>query len=445
MKNSGVEWIGDIPEGWEVLRGKVIFSLLKRNVLDSDEVITCFRDGTVTLRKNRREEGFTFSDKEIGYQGVEPGDLCVHGMDGFAGAIGVSDSRGKVSPIINVLETDYNKRFYMYFLRSMAYRNIFTALSTGIRVRSCDLRWNKLANLQYAVPPFETQKAIVSAIESKTTKIDSLISNEEKQIEKLKAYKQALITETVTKGLDKTVEMKDSGVEWIGEIPEGWEVRKIGKLFNFQGGGAFESSKFLSEGKNQVLRIGNIKNDNLILDNKEVYISDEYAEEFKNYELKENDILFTMTGTRKKKDYFYILVLEKKHFLEKKLFLNQRVGCFRCKENLFPKFYNYLLKETRIRDRIFIDETGTANQANIGIDLINQVLIQVPPLDVQEIIAKYLDSKCTQIDNLISLKESKIEKLNTYKKSLIYEYVTGKKQVSSCEFSKENSGKKEVK
>ena len=198
MKNSGIIWLGEIPETWEVLRGKVIFSLLKRNVLDSDEVITCFRDGTVTLRKNRREEGFTFSDKEIGYQGVEPGDLCVHGMDGFAGAIGVSDSRGKVSPIINVLETDYNKRFYMYFLRSMAYRNIFTALSTGIRVRSCDLRWNKLANLQYAVPPKTEQNLIADFLDKKCTQIAQLITIKEQKIEKLNAYKKSLIYEYVT-------------------------------------------------------------------------------------------------------------------------------------------------------------------------------------------------------------------------------------------------------
>ena len=120
MKDSGVEWIGEIPSHWEVLRGKNILNLLERPVLDDDDVVTCFRDGEVTLRKNRREEDFTNSLKEIGYQGLEAGNLVVHGMDGFAGAIGISDSRGKASPVLNVMDSSQNKKFIMYYLRALA-------------------------------------------------------------------------------------------------------------------------------------------------------------------------------------------------------------------------------------------------------------------------------------------------------------------------------------
>lgn len=109
MKDSGIEWIGEIPANWGVLRGKVILTLLERSVMADDGVITCFRDGEVTLRSKRREEGFTISLQEIGYQGIEPGDLVVHGMDGFAGAIGISDSRGKGTPVLNVLDSTENK------------------------------------------------------------------------------------------------------------------------------------------------------------------------------------------------------------------------------------------------------------------------------------------------------------------------------------------------
>lgn len=105
MKDSGQKWALDIPVEWEIKRGKNSLILLNRPTYDSDNVVTCFRDGEVTLRSNRREEGFTISDKEIGYQGVEIGDLVVHGMDGFAGAIGISDSRGKASPVLNVLDS----------------------------------------------------------------------------------------------------------------------------------------------------------------------------------------------------------------------------------------------------------------------------------------------------------------------------------------------------
>lgn len=157
VKDSGVEWVGKIPVSWRIMRGKNCLYVLSRPILESDEIITCFRDGEVTLRKNRREEGFTNALLECGYQGVEPGDLVVHGMDGFAGAIGISDSRGKASPVLNVLDSDQNKRFIMYYLRALAVRNVFLALSTGIRVRSCDLRWNKLATIPYVLPPFAEQ------------------------------------------------------------------------------------------------------------------------------------------------------------------------------------------------------------------------------------------------------------------------------------------------
>ena len=177
MKDSGVQWIGNMPSHWEVIRGKYILRYMQKPVREDDGVITCFRDGEVTLRSNRREDGFTMSDKEIGYQGIDVGDLVVHGMDGFAGSIGISDSRGKASPVLNVLDTDQHKRYIMYYLRSMAYSDVFLALATGIRVRSCDLRWNKLAELSYPVPPLDEQNAIVKHIDSVLSKADAVIAD----------------------------------------------------------------------------------------------------------------------------------------------------------------------------------------------------------------------------------------------------------------------------
>lgn len=198
MKPSGVEWIGEVPNSWQIIRGKNILTLLNKHVLPTDNVITCFRDGEVTLRSNRREEGFTFSEKEIGYQGVDVGDLIVHGMDGFAGAIGISDSRGKASPVLIVLNSTQNKRYLMFYLRSIAYRDIFLALSTGIRVRSCDLRWNKLSVLPFLVPSLKEQDEIVAYIDHKLREIDKLISVKQQKIEKLNEYKKSLIYEYVT-------------------------------------------------------------------------------------------------------------------------------------------------------------------------------------------------------------------------------------------------------
>ena len=249
MKDSGIEWIGEIPEGWSIARGKHILTLLQRAVSPTDGVITCFRDGEVTLRSNRREDGFTVSLKEIGYQGIEPGDLVVHGMDGFAGSIGISDSRGKSSPVLVVLDSSQDKKYLMYYLRSMAYNNVFLALSTGIRVRSCDLKWNKLADLLYLVPPIVEQHKLVSFLDEKCSEIDAMLSKTHSSIEEYKKLKQAVITQAVTKGVRGEREMKDSGVDWIGEIPEEWNKCKLKNISIDIGDGLHGTPKFDDSGE----------------------------------------------------------------------------------------------------------------------------------------------------------------------------------------------------
>ena len=198
MKDSGVPWIGKMPANWTCIKGKYILKYKQKPVKTDDGVITCFRDGEVTLRSNRREDGFTMADKEIGYQGIDVGDLVVHGMDGFAGAIGISDSRGKASPVLNVLDSRQNKKYIMYYLRSMAYGDVFAALATGIRVRSCDLRWNKLSVLLYPVPPLEEQAEIVQYIEDTLNKVNGVIGEKKQQLTVIDSYKKSLIYEYVT-------------------------------------------------------------------------------------------------------------------------------------------------------------------------------------------------------------------------------------------------------
>ena len=198
MKDSKIRYIGKMPQHWDTDKGKFIFQYKQKPVRTDDGVITCFRDGEVTLRSNRREDGFTISEKEIGYQGIDKGDLIVHGMDGFAGAIGISDSRGKASPVLNVLETKNSKRFYMYYLRSMALRGVFEALSTGIRVRTCDTNWGKLREIVYLLPPINEQKEIANYLDTKCAEIDEIIKNKKEQLETIEEYKKSLIYEYVT-------------------------------------------------------------------------------------------------------------------------------------------------------------------------------------------------------------------------------------------------------
>lgn len=200
MKDSGVSWIGEIPEHWDLRRAKYMFKKHKRPVRDTDEVITCFRDGEVTLRKNRRTTGFTESLTEVGYQGIRKGDLVIHQMDAFAGAIGISDSDGKGTSVYHCCTPVGNAytRFYLYVIRQMAYSGFIQSLYRGIRERSSDFNFQVFGNQFLYIPPIEEQQEIVEYIDAATTKADKMIVELTNHVESMKEYKQRLIADVVT-------------------------------------------------------------------------------------------------------------------------------------------------------------------------------------------------------------------------------------------------------
>ena len=414
-KDSGIPWMPSIPDTWEVQRGKNILVLNKRPVRESDEVVTCFRDGEVILRSERRTDGFTMSDKEIGYQGINKGDIVIHGMDGFAGSMGVSKSTGKGSPVLVVCSPKYDAvpQFIIYYLRTLAMTNVFVALSTGIRERSCDLRWNKIAELQFVLPSAIEQQRIADFLDRKCAEIDELAALQETMIAELKRYKQSVITEAVTKGLDPDVPMKDSGVEWIGEIPEAWEVNLLGSLF--------------TEHK--------LKNDNLAETN---LLSLSYGKIIRknidsvggllpmSYEgyniIDRNDIVLRMTDLQN--DHKSLRTgLCKERGIITSAYITIRL---RAKQN--SEYLHYLLHSYDI-NKVFYG-MGDGVRQGINFADIKSLLLLCPPLTEQRAIADYLDRKCAEIDELIAIKQQKIEALKEYKKSVIFEYVTGKKEVA---------------
>lgn len=204
MKDSGIPWIGMIPDHWKIRRAKYMFRKQKRPVSGEDEVVTCFRDGQVTLRKNRRTTGFTESLTEVGYQGIKKGDLVIHQMDAFAGAIGVSDSDGKGTSVYHCCtpKGKYDVYYYALLLRVMAQTGFIQSLYRGIRERSSDFNFNTFGNQFLAVPPIEEQQQIVKYIQDSISKVDKYISSLEKEIEYLKEYKQRLISDVVTGKVD---------------------------------------------------------------------------------------------------------------------------------------------------------------------------------------------------------------------------------------------------
>jgi type I restriction enzyme S subunit len=173
-KQSEIDWVGEIPSHWETVQPKYRLNRVTRPIEEDDEVITCFRDGVVTLRKNRREEGFTNSIKEHGYQQIKPGDLVVHEMDGFAGAIGVSDSKGKATPVYTVIEPDgrADLSYVAYLLKEMSRSGKIESLARSIRERTTDFRWNMWSVINFPFPPIEEQNRISRYLDKKTNQID---------------------------------------------------------------------------------------------------------------------------------------------------------------------------------------------------------------------------------------------------------------------------------
>ena len=201
MRETNIPWLDVVPEHWDEKRAKYLFIKQNRPVRDEDEVVTCFRDGQVTLRKNRRTEGFTESFKEIGYQGIRKGDLVVHQMDAFAGSSGVSDSDGKSTPVYIVCTPAHENIYIPYFalvFRRMGLNGYIQSLYRGIRERSSNFSYDVFCNQILPIPPIEEQKAIVDYIEQKNSAIDEMISNLRAEIDFLTEYKQRLIADVVT-------------------------------------------------------------------------------------------------------------------------------------------------------------------------------------------------------------------------------------------------------
>ena len=204
IKDSGIPWVGFMPAHWQSKRAKFLFALAQRAPGNDDGIVTAFRDGQVTLRSNRRTDGFTNAIKEAGYQGVRKGDLVIHAMDAFAGAIGVSDSDGKCTPVYSCCTpiNDASTEFYARCVRTMATTGYIESLAKGIRERSTDFRWAMFAEQLLPIPPRPEQDEIVSYIDRATSRIDTLVAKTERSIELLREHRIAIITAAVTGKID---------------------------------------------------------------------------------------------------------------------------------------------------------------------------------------------------------------------------------------------------
>lgn len=409
MKDSGLQWAGDIPQYWNIAKGKHFMAVLERPVRDDDNVITCFRDGEVTLRSNRREDGFTVATVEAGYQGIEPGDLVVHGMDGFAGAIGISDSRGKGTPALNVISCSENKKYIMYLLRAMAYTEVFMALSTGIRVRTCDTNWKKLKSLDYLIPPADEQQCIADFLDAKCAEIDALTADIQTQIDTLEQYKRSVITETVTKGLNPNAEMKDSGIQWIGNMPAHWDVVRGKYILHYMQKPVREDDGVITCFRDgEVTLRSNRREEGFTMSDKEIGYQGIDVGDL---------VVHGMDGFAGS-----IGISDSRGKASPVLNVLDTDQC--------KRYIMYYLRSMAYSDVFLALATGIrVRSCDLRWNKLAELSYPVPPLDEQNAIVKHIDSVLSKADAVIADKEAQLATLDEYKKSLIFEYVTGKKEV----------------
>ena len=425
MKNSGVEWIGNIPSEWNLIRFKDKYQNLKEIAGSNSskyERLALTMQGVI---KRSKDDDNGLQPKEFsGYQILRKGDFIFKMIDlqnVSTSRVGLSDYTGLVSPAyikFTPKENDNSNKFIYYFLMSMYYNKVFNSLG-GDGVRSA-LNANDMANLRIPFPDLKTQDKIVSLVDNCTENINCLISNQEQQIEKLKQYKQSLITEVVTKGLNPDVPMKDSGVEWIGMISVIHNIYRLKYLLNSQMlYGANEAGSFYTNNAVRYIRITDITEDNKLKDSSEnLYLSIEKA---KPYILKDKDVLFARSGATVGKAFMYL------NEYGKSAFAGYLIKAECNTQRLLPEYLFYYTQSSLYeywKNMIFIQATIQ----NIGANKYSNMPIIQMSLDEQSQIVKFLDDKCAKIDRLITIKQEKIDKLNDYKKSLIYEYVTGKKE-----------------
>ena len=423
-----VPWIEKMPLHWKLVRGKHLYQKMQRPTSNIDEVVTCFRDGTVTLRKNRRITGFTESLKEIGYQGIKKGDLVIHVMDAFAGSIGVSDSDGKGTPVYNVCQAkgDSNNQYYALLLREMARTGFIQSLYRGIRERSSDFRFEVFAAQFYPVPPSPEQDQIVRFLDWKVSSINKLISVKRKQIALLHERQSVHISHIVTHGLGDGVAAKNSGAEWLGDIPEHWQAMRCKYLFS-------EREERSQDGLEQHLSMS--QKYGLVPDSQ----LDErrmLSESYVGGKLCDKDDLVL----NRLKAHLGVFALAPQSGVISPDYTVLRPNT----ERILPSFAETVLKSDCCRGELRIRVRGIIEGFwRLYTDDFNTIVLPVPPLDEQAEIMEYIvefRDKAKKYEDTLTQEISSLQEL---KARLISDTVTGKIdvrgiQIPEYEFAEEN-------
>lgn len=427
FRDSGIDWIGRIPENWKTNKFKHLFRIKKiiAGKLGYD-VLSVTQQG-IKVKNITSNEGQIANDYS-NYQLVFPNDFVMNHMDLLTGYVDVSKQEGVTSPDYRTFYAIHPKevinQYYLYIFQFCYKTRLFYNLGQGV---SNFGRWRLPAEQQkefvLPVPPINEQNKISEYLDEKCGEIDSLIALQEQMIEKLKAYKQSAITEAVTKGLDPNAKLIPSGIDWIGEIPDGWKLAKMNYICSiitdFVASGSFESLRvnvpYLDFPDYAMLvrtadLSGSAKSD------KRVYISKHSYDFLRNSNLFGGEIILPNIGAV---GDAYLVPSN----LYDKMSLAPNAIMF--KTRFFDKYYYYYFCGGPGSQSLKIMCQATA-QPKFNKTQLRGLQVVLPPLEEQKRIAEFLDKKCSDINRLIEMKQQKIEKLKDYKKSVIYEAVTGK-------------------
>jgi type I restriction enzyme S subunit len=399
-KDSGVEWLGEIPEHWEVSKlGTILTPVSENNRVDL-RLLSITRERGVILRdlENEAENHNFIPDDLSNYKVLRKGQFGMNKMKAWQGSYGISQYDGIVSPayFIFKLRSDVHSEYYHYAIRSKLYISFFGSSSDGVRIGQWDLSKPRMREIPFLIPPLQEQTAIANFLDKKTALIDQAVGIKDKQIELLKERRQILIHKAVTKGLDKNVKLKDSGVEWIGEIPEGWEVKKLKYFSKIKSGDSIVNENLKDDGEFEVYGgngfMGynnkfNVQNQNIIIGRVGAYCGNIRLINEKKW-ISDNALILILTN---ESDYNYISIV------------------------LSAGNLNSL-------------NSSNAQPLITGTKVMNFALPLPSKIEKEEIL-KFVETATTKISIAISLKEKEIEKLKEYKASLINSAVTGKIKV----------------
>ena len=408
MKDSGIEWIGEIPEGWEVSQLKYATRWKSEKGCPDAPVLSLYRDFGVVPKDSRDDNHNVTSLDTSNYKVVDIGDLVINKMKAWQGSMAVSDYRGIVSPayhVCSITSNKVNKRYLHHLLRNPAYLPEYARLSTGMRIGQWDLGFDDFKNIPFLIPPLDEQAKIADYLDNGCASLDVILDKTRSSIEEYKKLKQAVITQAVTKGVRGEQEMKDSGVEWIGEINHRFSLIKLKYICSI-----------LDQYRKPISADKRSQSGSVLYD---YYGASGAIDKIDDYTIDDHVMLIGEDGANLRMRNLPLM-----YEVNGKAWINNHAHILKPTERVDFYYLFYALEGLDINPYI----TGSA-QPKLSQENLQNIWVPLPSLEEQQEIATYIRSKCAEIDGLVAKKEQLVKELESYKKSLIYEVVTGKREV----------------